>query len=63
MLFSLFTHFFEVPLGAIGWLIWWFGPKKEPADLEHEPSGETEGKAHRVTRVRPSAPGASDLRT
>jgi hypothetical protein len=36
VLFSLFTHFFEVPLGAIGWLIWWFGPKKEPADAEPE---------------------------
>lgn len=36
VLFSLFTHFFEVPLGVIGWVIWWFSPKTEPGDAEPE---------------------------
>jgi uncharacterized membrane protein YbhN (UPF0104 family) len=32
VLFSVFTHFMEVPLGALGWLAWSLSPKKEPAD-------------------------------
>lgn len=36
VLFSLFTHFFEVPLGVIGWLIWYFGPKVTPADHDDD---------------------------
>lgn len=57
VLFSLFTHFFEVPLGAIGWLIWWFGPKKEPADAESEPVGggtATMGRERQATSLSPA---------
>lgn len=36
VLFSLFTHFFEVPLGVLGWVAWWFSPKQEPADAHHD---------------------------
>lgn len=32
VLFSLYTHFFEVPLGVLGWLLWLISPKKEPED-------------------------------
>ena len=32
VLFSLFTHFFEVPLGMLGWILWTLSPKKTPAD-------------------------------
>ncbi|MGN6752127.1 MAG: lysylphosphatidylglycerol synthase transmembrane domain-containing protein [Intrasporangium sp.] len=39
VLFSLFTHFFEVPLGLIGWVIWWFSPKKEPGDAHLDEEG------------------------
>ena len=42
VLFSLFTHFFEVPLGLVGWVIWWFTPKQEPGDAhldDAEPVG------------------------
>jgi uncharacterized membrane protein YbhN (UPF0104 family) len=27
VLYSLYVHFLEVPLGAFGWLAWWLGPK------------------------------------
>lgn len=36
VLFSLYTHFFEVPLGALGWLLWSVSPKTIPADAAHE---------------------------
>lgn len=36
VLFSLFTHFFEVPLGALGWVLWSLSPKKIPADVAYE---------------------------
>jgi uncharacterized protein (TIRG00374 family) len=32
VLFSLYTHFFEVPLGVLAWLLWLASPKKEPED-------------------------------
>ena len=32
VLYSLYVHFFEVPLGALGWLAWWFTPKTRPPD-------------------------------
>jgi uncharacterized protein (TIRG00374 family) len=57
VLFSLFTHFFEVPLGAIGWLIWWFGPKKQPADAEPESVEDgtaTMGGERRATSPSPA---------
>jgi uncharacterized membrane protein YbhN (UPF0104 family) len=30
VLYSLYVHFLEVPLGALGWLAWWASPKVEP---------------------------------
>ncbi|GAA4396440.1 hypothetical protein GCM10023168_00310 [Fodinibacter luteus] len=30
VLFSIFTHLMEVPLGALGWLLWTASPKVEP---------------------------------
>ena len=30
VLFSIFTHLMEVPLGALGWLLWTVSPKAEP---------------------------------
>ncbi len=32
VLFSVYTHLMEVPLGALGWLAWSVSPKKEPAE-------------------------------
>ncbi len=32
VLFSVYTHLMEVPLGALGWLAWSASPKKEPVD-------------------------------
>ena len=36
VLFSIFTHFMEIPLGALGWATWTLSPKKEPVD--HAPA-------------------------
>lgn len=32
LLFAIFTHVAEIPLGALGWLAWWLGPKAVHAD-------------------------------
>ena len=37
VLFSLFTHLMEVPLGALGWLLWTLSPKTEPPAEGEEP--------------------------
>jgi len=37
VLFSLFTHFMEVPLGALGWLAWSVSPRKEPVEETMDP--------------------------
>lgn len=47
VLFSLFTHFFEVPLGVLGWVLWTLSPKTVPADATDEvdePVGVPAGK-------------------
>lgn len=44
VLFSLFTHFFEVPLGALGWIVWSFSPKTEPADAHEDEIGASTGR-------------------
>lgn len=38
VLFSLFTHFMEVPLGALGWLAWTLSPKMQPVEHADEPA-------------------------
>ncbi len=37
VLFSLFTHIMEVPLGGLGWLLWTVSSKKEPPAEGAEP--------------------------
>ncbi|HSF98326.1 MAG TPA: lysylphosphatidylglycerol synthase transmembrane domain-containing protein [Ornithinibacter sp.] len=37
VLFSIFTHLMEVPLGALGWLLWTVSPKIEPPAEGDEP--------------------------
>jgi hypothetical protein len=32
VLFSVYTHLMEVPLGALGWLAWSVSPKREPVE-------------------------------
>ena len=38
VLFSIFTHLMEVPLGALGWLLWTASPKVEPPAEGEEPA-------------------------
>ena len=38
VLFSIFTHLMEVPLGALGWLMWTASTKVEPHDEGDEPA-------------------------
>ena len=38
VLFSIFTHLMEVPLGALGWLLWTASTKVEPAAEGEEPA-------------------------
>ena len=38
VLFSIFTHLMEVPLGALGWLLWTASTKVEPHDDGDEPA-------------------------
>ena len=33
LIFALYTHLLEVPLGAAGWLAWWVGPKVPKEEL------------------------------
>lgn len=59
VLFSLFTHFFEVPLGVLGWVLWSLSPKKIPADVAYE-NGASEdlpvGAGHLEERQRGPRP-------
>ena len=41
VLFSLYTHFFEVPLGVLGWALWWASPKRIPADAVYDEDGDS----------------------
>ena len=34
ILFSIFTHLMEVPLGALGWLAWSMSPRASKAEVE-----------------------------
>ena len=38
VLFSVFTHLMEVPLGALGWMLWSISPKVEPPVEGEEPT-------------------------
>lgn len=37
LVFALFTHLLEVPLGALGWLAWWLMPKQAILDAATSP--------------------------
>lgn len=37
VLFSVFTHLLEVPLGALGWLVWTFSPRVDPVEEDAGP--------------------------
>ena len=57
VLFSLYTHFFEVPLGILGWFLWSVSPKTIPADAADEDHHEG------ITRVSVSVPGLHEQLT
>ncbi len=38
VLFSIFTHLMEVPLGGLGWLLWTVSPKVQPPAEGEEPA-------------------------
>ena len=40
---SRYVHFLEVPLGALGWLAWWLGPKVGPIQPQGGSSSTTNG--------------------
>lgn len=37
LVFALFTHVAEIPLGVIGWLAWWLGPKVPMTTPQNNP--------------------------
>jgi uncharacterized membrane protein YbhN (UPF0104 family) len=47
VLFSVFTHFMEIPLGALGWAAWSVSPKKAPVE-------ETVAEATKATMAEPA---------
>ena len=57
VLYSLYVHFFEVPLGALGWLAWLASPKTAAAD-----SGPTAAPTVDARSSRPVSAGPPDLR-
>lgn len=71
LLYAIFTHLLEVPLGVAAWATWWFGPKRAAAngdDAELDPDvadgattiAEAEAAEHRAGRSAEagSPPGA-----
>lgn len=55
VLFSIFTHLMEVPLGGLGWLLWTASPKTEPPP-EGPPAGDG---STGTSRPGSSSPGTS----
>jgi len=51
VLYSLYVHFLEVPLGALGWLAWWLGPKvdttrtTDPSPADATSTGSTQAQS------------------
>lgn len=56
VLFSVYTQLMEVPLGALGWLIWTVSPKQAPAGQGDGPPRPARADGHGQGL---SAPGAS----
>ena len=49
VLFSVFTHFMEIPLGALGWLAWSASPKQAPDEDDGGDDPLADGSAVRAT--------------
>ncbi|MBD3783185.1 MAG: UPF0104 family protein, partial [Micrococcales bacterium] len=56
VLFSIFTHLMEVPLGGLGWMLWSLSVKVEPPSEGHEPLFGAAG-ASRALAEDATAPG------
>jgi uncharacterized membrane protein YbhN (UPF0104 family) len=54
VLFSVYTHLMEVPLGALGWVAWTFSPKSLPVD---DPGSGGEGPTRQGGGPAASEPG------
>ncbi|MEO7754254.1 MAG: lysylphosphatidylglycerol synthase transmembrane domain-containing protein [Terracoccus sp.] len=63
VLFSLFTHFFEVPLGVIGWLIWLASPKTRAADAHEDDEDDRDDWDDRDARSLEPSDDAAGART
>ena len=63
VLFSLYTHFFEVPLGVLGWGLWWVSPKKIPSDAVYDEDEDSSMPALGAGQARgaPRTPARTDL--
>lgn len=51
LLYALFTHLLEVPLGLAAWLTWWFGPKHKAlaqGQLDEHIAGDDNGSSPTV---------------
>jgi uncharacterized protein (TIRG00374 family) len=62
LLYALFTHLLEVPLGLAAWLTWWFGPKHKAlalGQLEEHMDKNGNGAAHATDHTTHTAPGSS----
>ena len=63
VLFSVYTHLMEIPLGALGWLAWLATPKKEPPEDHPEepaaPSAASPAAPSPAATSPDGGPGAS----
>jgi len=55
VLYSLYVHFFEVPLGALGWLAWLATPRQGAADNRATAAAEVDSRS-----IRPAPAGPGD---
>ena len=49
VLFSVFTHFMEIPLGALGWAAWSMSPKKAPVEDDAASERTTDDGVNRLS--------------
>ena len=59
VLFSVYTHLMEVPLGALGWVAWTLSPKRQPVDVieAEDPSQPGDGPGEAAPGPRRRHPG------
>jgi uncharacterized membrane protein YbhN (UPF0104 family) len=62
VLFSVYSHLMEVPLGALGWLAWSISPKTEPVDsgVADSPGADPSGAAAAGATSPGDEPGAAE---